>query len=169
VRGQSPHPLAQPLQGDDDFVDAPKEIDRFILVVSHRSTLLNVRDWLGKQRRAQALTSAIKLIFRISLTSVQRLKFTKCVRIFFRCAQPYLTPKSYLLQACRIERIMTTALTMSDEEKKRRTTFHIPPSMLKVLDELRRDEDDFPTRAEMVRRLIARAGAARAKAKPPKN
>lgn len=42
---------------------------------------------------------------------------------------------------------------------ERTFTMRAPESFFEKLDELRRAQDDLPTRAEMVRRIVERAGA----------
>ncbi len=44
-------------------------------------------------------------------------------------------------------------------EHTERMTIRIDPQWLKLLDDLRRREEDVPTRAEMIRRLVSRAFA----------
>ena len=41
--------------------------------------------------------------------------------------------------------------------------FRADPEVIAYLDAMRRDEEDIPTRSEMVRRVIRRAGEAHAK------
>ena len=48
---------------------------------------------------------------------------------------------------------------------EKKLNFRLSLELLKALDELRRAEEDLPSRGEMVRRLITRAAAAKA-AKP---
>ena len=53
-------------------------------------------------------------------------------------------------------------LTWSDMDKKPAKhplfNFRVEPQLLQRIDDLRRKEADIPTRSEMVRRIIMRAG-----------
>jgi hypothetical protein len=47
-------------------------------------------------------------------------------------------------------------------DKTGKFAFRVAPETLKALDVLRKDEEDLPSRGEMIRRLIDRAAAAKA-------
>ncbi len=51
-----------------------------------------------------------------------------------------------------------TAITILMAEPKKAFPVRLDDRHLEILDELRRVEKDIPTRSEMVRRLIERAG-----------
>ena len=51
------------------------------------------------------------------------------------------------------------------DTKEGKVALRLPLELLKALDDLRRNEQDLPSRGEMVRRLITRAAEA-AKGKP---
>ena len=52
-------------------------------------------------------------------------------------------------------------LKRSDVMSETKITLRIPPDLLQVLDDVRRDEPDVPNRSAMVRRLIERVAAAK--------
>ena len=61
-----------------------------------------------------------------------------------------------------------SALAAEMAAKLLRTNIYIEPETLAEIDEIRRKEVSLPSRAEIIRRLIREALAARAKAKPSK-